>query len=136
MLEALGDVSYGLVAGAERLAALAPTVPFMVNNFARSGESLGSFYGDVVVESGTSYLAFGDYVTKASGMFTDLLLEGGKDISYFLHMHGTADVKPGPRYSWYGIGPNSANFPSAKAITNADNWAFFAALGERSKIAW
>ena len=42
-------------------------------------------------------------------------------------MHGTTDVKPGPRYSWYGIGPNAANFPSAKAITNADNWAFFAA---------
>ena len=42
-------------------------------------------------------------------------------------MHGTTDVKPGPRYSWYGIGPNAANFSSAKAITNADNWAFFAA---------
>ena len=42
-------------------------------------------------------------------------------------MHGTTHVKPGPHYSWYGIGPNAANFPSAKAITNADNWAFFAA---------
>jgi hypothetical protein len=42
-------------------------------------------------------------------------------------MHGTIDVEPGPRYSWYGIAPNAANFSSAKAITNADSWAFFAA---------
>lgn len=40
---------------------------------------------------------------------------------------GTTDVKPGPRYAWYGIAPNAANFPGAKAITNAENWAFFAA---------
>jgi hypothetical protein len=42
-------------------------------------------------------------------------------------IHGTVDVKPGPRYSWYGIGPNAANFPSSAAVTNADSWAFFAA---------
>jgi len=42
-------------------------------------------------------------------------------------MQGTADVEPGPRYSWYGIAPNAANFSSANAITNADSWAFFAA---------
>lgn len=41
---------------------------------------------------------------------------------------GTTDVPAGTeaRYAWYGIGPN-ANFPGAECITNADNWAFFAA---------
>lgn len=38
----------------------------------------------------------------------------------------TEDVEPGPRYSWYGIGPNP-NFPSSECIKNADSWAFFAA---------
>ena len=41
---------------------------------------------------------------------------------------GTTDVPAGTtsRYGWYGIGPN-ANFPTAEAITNAENWAYFAA---------
>lgn len=41
---------------------------------------------------------------------------------------GTVDVPAGgvKRYGWYGIGPN-ANFPTADAITNAENWAYFAA---------
>ncbi len=39
---------------------------------------------------------------------------------------GTTDVEPGPRYSWYGIGPNP-NFPGTDAVKNADSWAFFAA---------
>lgn len=41
---------------------------------------------------------------------------------------GTADVPAGAdsRYAWYGIAPNP-NFTAAEALTNADNWAFFAA---------
>ena len=41
---------------------------------------------------------------------------------------GTADVPAGAdaRYAWYGIAPNP-NFTAAQALTNADNWAFFAA---------
>lgn len=39
---------------------------------------------------------------------------------------GTDDVEPGPRYSWYGIGPNP-NFRSTDTVKNADSWAFFAA---------
>ncbi len=41
---------------------------------------------------------------------------------------GTTDVPAGAdsRYAWYGIAPNP-NFTAAKALTNADNWAFFAA---------
>ncbi|ARE41204.1 hypothetical protein RGUI_3063 [Rhodovulum sp. P5] len=45
----------------------------------------------------------------------------------------TKDIKlPGdahPRYSWHpeGIHPRKANFTTAHAIDNADNWAFFAA---------
>lgn len=41
---------------------------------------------------------------------------------------GTVDVKTGvnTRYAWYGIKPN-ANFPTAEAVRNAENWAFFAA---------
>jgi len=41
---------------------------------------------------------------------------------------GTADVEAGAdaRYAWYGIAPNP-NFTAAEALTNADNWAFFAA---------
>ena len=42
-------------------------------------------------------------------------------------VYGTKDVSPGPRYAWYGIAPNAANFSSDKAITNAENWAFFCA---------
>lgn len=39
---------------------------------------------------------------------------------------GTADVKNGQaRYAHYGIGPH-AGYPGSQAITNADNWAFFA----------
>ena len=37
----------------------------------------------------------------------------------------TVDV-PG-RYGWQGIKPDAGAFPAAKAITNAENWAFFAA---------
>jgi len=41
---------------------------------------------------------------------------------------GTDDVPAGAdsRYAWYGIAPNP-NFTAAEALTNADNWAFFAA---------
>jgi hypothetical protein len=40
---------------------------------------------------------------------------------------GTHDVDDGQsRYAWAGIGPH-AGYPSAAAIRNADNWAFFAA---------
>ena len=41
---------------------------------------------------------------------------------------GTKDVPAGAdsRYAWYGIAPNP-NFTAAAALTNADNWAFFAA---------
>jgi len=40
---------------------------------------------------------------------------------------GTQDVDDGQqRYAWAGIGPH-AGYPSAAAIRNADNWAFFAA---------
>lgn len=41
---------------------------------------------------------------------------------------GTDDVSAGAnaRYAWYGIAPHAAGFPSADAITNAENWAFFA----------
>jgi hypothetical protein len=41
---------------------------------------------------------------------------------------GTVDVAAGTkkRYAWYGIAPN-ANFSTASALTNAENWAFFAA---------
>lgn len=41
---------------------------------------------------------------------------------------GTQDIKAGVtrRYGWYGIKPN-INFPTADAIRNAENWAFFAA---------
>lgn len=39
---------------------------------------------------------------------------------------GTKDVMNGQaRYAWYGIGPHSG-YPGSQAITNADNWAFFA----------
>lgn len=38
---------------------------------------------------------------------------------------GTVDV-PG-RYAWGGIKPKSGSFPAAKAITNADSWAWFCA---------
>jgi len=31
------------------------------------------------------------------------------------------------RYGWQGIKPTSAGYPAASAITNADNWAYFAA---------
>jgi hypothetical protein len=37
----------------------------------------------------------------------------------------TRDV-PG-HYGWQGIKPSAASFPAAEAITNAENWAFFAA---------
>ena len=41
---------------------------------------------------------------------------------------GTVDVPAGTRkrYAWHGIKPNP-NFPTAAALTNAENWAFFAA---------
>lgn len=41
---------------------------------------------------------------------------------------GTKDVPAGAdsRYAWYGIAPNP-NFTAGAALTNADNWAFFAA---------
>lgn len=41
---------------------------------------------------------------------------------------GTTDVPAGSdsRYAWYGIGPH-AGYPGSDCITNADNWAFFAA---------
>jgi len=40
---------------------------------------------------------------------------------------GTHDVNDGQhRYAWSGIGPH-AGYPSAHAVRNADNWAFFAA---------
>jgi hypothetical protein len=40
---------------------------------------------------------------------------------------GTTDVVNGDsRYAWYGIGPH-AGYPGSECITNADNWAFFAA---------
>jgi len=41
---------------------------------------------------------------------------------------GTVDVAAGTRkrYAWYGIKP-SINFPTSAALTNAENWAFFAA---------
>jgi hypothetical protein len=40
---------------------------------------------------------------------------------------GTTDVENGDsRYAWYGIGPH-AGYPAAECVTNADNWAFFAA---------
>ena len=40
---------------------------------------------------------------------------------------GTTDVENGDsRYAWYGIGPH-AGYPGAECVTNADNWAFFAA---------
>jgi hypothetical protein len=38
---------------------------------------------------------------------------------------GTEDL-PG-KYAWGGIKPNMATFPSAKAITNADSWAWYCA---------
>jgi len=41
---------------------------------------------------------------------------------------GTVDVAAGTkkRYAWYGIKANT-NFPTSAALTNAENWAFFAA---------
>ena len=54
VLQALGDMSFVLVAGSERLAAEASAAPFMVLNHCKSSQSLSSFYGDVVVYSGTS----------------------------------------------------------------------------------
>lgn len=42
--------------------------------------------------------------------------------------HSQADTVDVPgKYAWGGIKPNSGGFPSAKAITNADSWAYFAA---------
>lgn len=42
------------------------------------------------------------------------------------HSQADTDDVPG-KYAWGGIKPNAGNFPSAKAITNADSWAYFAA---------
>lgn len=90
--EVAGDVSQSFLATAERLSTLAPSIPFMVLNGFISGESLATFYADQVWDSSGSYKAFGDYSTAGSGLLTDMLLQGGKDISYVLHDHGGSDV--------------------------------------------
>ena len=84
------DWANGLLAFSERCGVLAATVPICLVSMSQAGQSLGTFYADQVVYSGT-YKAFGDYTTAGVGLVTDVLLSGGKDITGFLHMHGTAD---------------------------------------------
>lgn len=40
---------------------------------------------------------------------------------------GTKDYPPDNSYGWQGINPKDAKFNGNKAITNAENWAYFAA---------
>jgi hypothetical protein len=42
------------------------------------------------------------------------------------HREAATDDVPG-KYAWGGIKPNAATFPLAKAITNADSWAWYCA---------
>lgn len=120
--EALGDLSAGMAAMMERLSAIAPTVPFSIMNMCQSGESLGTFYSDQIVYSGTTYRAWGDNVTLGSGLFTDLMLVGGGDISGFIHMHGTADIGRNAIYGsllnalYAGIGDGNEVFSNTPSL--------------------
>lgn len=96
--------------------------------FSGNGEGM-----DVVYIEKSFFVDFANEVLKGQTNWTCTMVH---EMSHLVC--STTDVD-GNRYAAYGIGPN-ANFPGAKCILNAENWAFFAAdcagaltVGERNK---
>lgn len=139
VLEATTELSNAMLALSERLGTLVPSVPFMIVSHSQAGESLGTWYSDQVAYSGTSYKAFGDYSTFGIGFVTDVLLVAGKDISAFLHMHGTADIGRASVYAsllnafYGGVADGNTSFSNTPSTggptvtTSVDKW--FTAAG-------
>jgi hypothetical protein len=102
VLETRKEMSDAMLAFAERLSTLAPSVPFMAICMMHEGESMGSFYGNHDVEPAGGdnfYPLAGDGTTAGSGYLTDMLIYGGRDISCFVHSWGTADQTKSARYN-------------------------------------
>jgi len=77
---------------------------------------------DVVYVEGAFFKEIAGNVLRGQANWTRILVH---ELSHLVC--GTHDVNDGQsRYAWAGIGPH-AGYPSAEAVRNADNWAFFAA---------